>query len=460
MSDRVWIVEDDASLRWVMEEALGDAGRAVRSFPDAESFRAALADEQPGLVVMDVRLPGQDGLGELEWLAQHWPALPVLLITAQTDLDMAVTAYERGAFEYLPKPFDLDEFTALVDRGLQAKQGETAASPARADAAGSRLVGESPAMQDVFRTIGRLSRSEMSVLITGQSGTGKELVARALHENSPRASGPFVAVNTAAIPAELLESELFGHERGAFTGAVGRRAGRFEQARGGTLFLDEIGDMPAALQTRLLRVLSEGEYYRVGGHEPIRTDVRVLAATHQDLGRRVAEGDFREDLYHRLDVIRIHIPPLAERPEDISRLAEHLLARAAEETGLPARRFTKKALTALKQRPWRGNVRELMNLCRRVTVMSPTATVDADGLPAPELGADDPSGEQDWTAALKDWAEQAHAEGRVGLADQATTQLEATLLDWALEKTSGHKQQAARLLGWGRNTLTRKLRRH
>jgi len=455
MGDSVWIVEDDRSLRWVMEEALGEEGHAVQSFPDAESFRAALTEGSPGLVVMDVRLPGSDGLTELGWLAEHRPGLPVLLITAQTDLDMAVTAYERGAFEYLPKPFDLDEFTALVARGLRASMGD---SPASKDSPGveGELVGESPVMQRVFRTIGRLYRSEMSVLITGQSGTGKELVARALHRNSPRSRGPFVAVNSAAIPAELLESELFGHEKGAFTGAVARRAGRFEQAQGGTLFLDEIGDMPAALQTRLLRVLSEKEYYRVGGHEPIRSDVRVLAATHQDLGERVAAGAFREDLFHRLNVIRIHIPPLSERPEDIPRLSDHLLARAAEETGLPARRFTPQAIKVLQQRRWPGNVRELMNLCRRVTVMSPTITVDADGLPSPEVLEPGQGGK--WTEGLRGWAEQqAEAEGSA-IAESARQQLEQTLIHWALERTGGHKQQAARLLGWGRNTLTRKLK--
>ncbi|MCP1728153.1 two-component system nitrogen regulation response regulator GlnG [Natronospira proteinivora] len=457
MSDSVWIVEDDRSLRWVMEEALGEEGHAVRSFADAESFRDALDRETPGLVVMDVRLPGADGLSELDWLAGAKPGLPVLLITAQTDLDMAVTAYERGAFEYLPKPFDLDEFTALVARGLRAGRGKAPELDRKARA-GDALVGESPAMQQVFRTIGRLYQSEMSVLITGQSGTGKELVARALHENSPRARGPFVAVNSAAIPAELLESELFGHEKGAFTGAVARRTGRFEQAQGGTLFLDEIGDMPAALQTRLLRVLSEREYYRVGGREPIQANVRVLAATHQDLGQRVAAGDFREDLFHRLNVIRIHIPPLAERPEDIPRLAEHLLDRAAEETGLPPRRFTPKAIQVLRRRPWPGNVRELMNLCRRVTVMSPTASVDAEGLPAPEAIEGTRARGEDWTRGLREWAEQQAQAKASGIAETAREQLEQTLMDWALEKTGGHKQRAAHLLGWGRNTLTRKLR--
>lgn len=453
----VWIVEDDRSLRWVMEQALADANVENRSFPDAESFRAALERHPaPGLVVMDVRLPGSNGLTELDWLRERTPDLPVLLITAQTDLDMAISAYERGAFEYLPKPFDLDEFMDLVRRGL-ALDTSTGGEKRDADEVGksrSHLVGESPAMQAVFRTIGRLSRSELSVLITGESGTGKELVARALHDSSPRSGGPFVAVNSAAIPQELLESELFGHERGAFTGAVARRAGRFEQAHGGTLFLDEIGDMPVALQTRLLRVLSERSYYRVGGHEPVQANVRVLAATHQDLARRVQAGDFREDLYHRLNVVRIRIPPLRERSGDIPRLADHLLTRAADETGLPRRHFTQAAVADLQQRQWPGNVRELMNVCRRVTVMAPTERVDASELPPPELeGVED----EDWRSNLRRWAEERAATGEIGIAAQATDAMEATLIDWALARTNGHRQEAAKLLGWGRNTLTRKL---
>jgi two-component system nitrogen regulation response regulator GlnG len=452
----VWIVEDDRSLRWVMEQALADAGVANRSFPDAESFRAALEHHPaPGLVVMDVRLPGSDGLTELAWLQGRIPDLPVLLITAQTDLDMAISAYERGAFEYLPKPFDLDEFMDLVRRGLDRTKAEPSPERPAEPASGPQLVGESPAMQAVFRTVGRLSRSELSVLITGESGTGKELVARALHDNSPRAGGPFVPVNSAAIPEELLESELFGHERGAFTGAVSRRAGRFEQAHGGTLFLDEIGDMPVALQTRLLRVLSERSYYRVGGHEPVEADVRVLAATHQDLARRVREGRFREDLYHRLNVVRIRIPPLRERAGDLPRLAEHLLGRAAEETGLARRHFTKAAITALQKRAWPGNVRELMNVCRRVTVMAPSERVDVAELPEPEFEAAE---EGNWQSDLRRWAEERASAGENGIATDASQALESTLIEWALKRTGGRRQEAARLLGWGRNTLTRKLR--
>jgi two-component system, NtrC family, nitrogen regulation response regulator GlnG len=456
MSATIWLVEDDPSLRWVMEETLREANHAVRGFADITALRQALLSDAPDMLVSDVRLPDGDGLTLLDELHQSHPDLPVLIITAQTDLDMAVRAYDRGAFEYLPKPFDLDEFLSVIQRGLARSKDssgsrvEPAVSPTD-----TRLVGESPAMQDVFRTIGRLSRSEMSVLITGQSGTGKELVARALHENSPRAKGPFVAVNSAAIPEELLESELFGHERGAFTGAVARRSGRFEQAHGGTLFLDEIGDMPVALQTRLLRVLSEREYYRVGGHEPVRADVRILAATHQDLALQVTEGTFREDLYHRLNVVRIQIPALRDRPEDIPRLAEHLLVRASEETGLPPRRFTPAAIGALQTRAWPGNVRELMNVCRRVTVMSPAETVDANDLPSEEEAFGQ---SRDWQTALREWANQAADSGESDVATRAVERLESVLMDWALARTHGHRQEAARLLGWGRNTLTRKLR--
>lgn len=456
MSATIWLVEDDASLRWVMEETLREADHTVRGFADITTLRQALLSERPDMLVSDVRLPDGDGLTLLDELHQRHPDLPVLIITAQTDLDMAVRAYDRGAFEYLPKPFDLDEFLSVIRRGLtRPKDGAARKADSTVSSTATRLVGESAAMQDVFRTIGRLSRSEMSVLITGQSGTGKELVALALHQNSPRAKGPFVAVNSAAIPEELLESELFGHERGAFTGAVARRSGRFEQAHGGTLFLDEIGDMPVALQTRLLRVLSEREYYRVGGHEPVRADVRILAATHQDLARQVAEGTFREDLYHRLNVVRIQIPALRDRPEDIPRLAEHLLVRASEETGLPPRRFTPAAIRALQQRAWPGNVRELMNVCRRVTVMSPAETVDANALPSEEEAFGQ---SRDWQTALREWANQAADSGENDVATRAVERLESVLMDWALARTHGHRQEAARLLGWGRNTLTRKLR--
>ena len=450
MSGTVWIVEDDRSLRWVMRRALQDVGYAVREFPDAEHLEADWSDDRPDLLVLDVRLPGRDGLDMLAELSARTDSPPVLLITAHSDLDTAVAAYERGAFEYLPKPFDLDEFLALVEKGLVRQ------APARTDAPEpprSGLLGRSSAMQRLFRSIGRLARSEVATLITGESGTGKELVARALHRHSPRGQGPFVAVNTAAIPRELLESELFGHERGAFTGAVERRRGRFEQAEGGTLFLDEIGDMPLELQTRLLRVLAEQEYFRVGGLQPRRADVRILAATHQDLEALVAEGRFREDLFHRLDVIRLHVPPLRERAEDIPELAEEFLSRAAAETGLTPRKLAPEALETLKARSWPGNVRELENFCRRITVMAPSEWVQRDDLPghAPE------SVDEAWTEAAVRWAEAEAARRDSGLGREAVEQLEKRLIRWALERSGGHRQQAAQLLGWGRNTLTRKI---
>ncbi len=454
-SHHVWIVEDDRSLRWVMARALDAQGVAVTEFPDAERFADALEDARPDLVVMDVRLPGQDGLSALGRLSERFPDLPVVVTTAQSDLATAVQAYDQGAFDYLPKPFDIDEFTALIKRGLEQPASRESASepePSRQPA----LIGRSPAMQQLFRTIGRLSQSEVGVLITGESGSGKELVARALHHHSPRASGPFVAINTAAVPRELLESELFGHERGAFTGAVDRRTGRFEQADGGTLFLDEIGDMPLELQTRLLRVLAEREFYRVGAHQARRADVRVLAATHQDLEQRIAEGGFREDLYHRLNVIRLNVPPLRQRPEDIPDLAEHFLALSARETGLAPRQLTDSALRELQSRPWPGNVRELMNLCRRITVMSPARTVGPEDLPESQSGENT----QDWTEAAARWVAARHADGEERLAALATEALERRLIQWALEQSGGRRQEAARLLGWGRNTLTRKLRAH
>jgi two-component system nitrogen regulation response regulator GlnG len=452
---RVWLVEDDPSLQWVMREALREAAVETRVLEDAESLAVALERETPDLILLDVRLPGEDGLTALRRLRRRHPDLPVIVTTAHADLDTAVSAYGGGAFEYLPKPFDVDEFTALVQRALR-ERGTTQPAQAGEVAGPARLIGESPGMQAVFRTIGRLSRSDMSVLVTGESGTGKELVARALHEHGPRAGGPFVALNTAAIPRDLLESELFGHERGAFTGAVGRRHGRFQQAAGGTLFLDEIGDMPLELQTRLLRVLAEREFYPVGGREPVRADVRVIAATHQDLDALVRSGRFREDLYHRLNVVAIHLPPLRERRQDIPRLLEHFLAEAAAETGLPRRRLATSAMRRLQTHDWPGNVRELRNLCRRLTVMSPTERVEAADLPA-ELGAGTPATGPDWETAFRRWLALELAAGRTGLGEAARRRLDRLLVQAALEHTTGHRQKAAAILGWGRNTLTRKL---
>jgi len=456
----VWVVDDDASLRWVVQKALELAGFAVRAFASAEECAAALAAARPAALVTDVRMKGRDGIALLAEVRTLADPPPVIVMTAHSDFDSAVTAYAAGAFEYLPKPFDLDELTALVERAVAARRASAAAPTAGAP--GATLLGEAPAMQEVFRAVGRLSRASMTVLITGESGTGKELVARALHQHSPRATKPFVALNTAAIPGELLESELFGHERGSFTGATHRRAGRFEQAEGGTLFLDEIGDMPLALQTRLLRVLAEGEYYRIGGAEPTRTDVRVIAATHQDLDALVRDGRFREDLFHRLNVVRIRMPALRERASDVPALAEHFLKEAAAEMGLEEKRLGKKVLAALKHHPWPGNVRELKNLCRRMTALAPGRELHERDLP-PEFVARRPGSARNpaasgWTDALKAWVrrELAADEREVGVRAQA--QFEQALIEVALEHTQGKKAEAAEKLGWGRNTLARKLK--
>jgi two-component system nitrogen regulation response regulator GlnG len=450
----IWLVDDDASLRFVMARALERAGLRVRAFASAEECRAALRRERPAVLITDVRMQGEDGMA----LTRHVRALddapPVIVMTAHTDFDSAVTAYEAGAFEYLPKPFDIDELVELTRRAAQPVA--TAAKPAPREAVPA-LLGEAPAMQEVFRAIGRLARSSVTVLVTGESGTGKELVARALHRHSPRAAKPFVALNTAAVPTELLESELFGHERGAFTGATAQRRGRFEQADGGTLFLDEIGDMPMALQTRLLRVLAEGEFYRVGGVDAVRVDVRIVAATHQDLERRVRAGTFREDLYHRLNVVRIRVPALRERKRDVPVLLAHFLAETAIELGTDAKRLAPEALDALAGYDWPGNVRELRNLCRRLTALAPSAEVRRNDLPA-ELFGGEPA-DADWSTKLAAWARGELEAGRSAVGTRAQEVLERTLIDVALEKSAGKRIEAAQLLGWGRNTLTRKLKR-
>ena len=458
----VWIIDDDSSIRWVLEKALGNAQIPARSFADADAALHALAREQPGAMITDLRMPGLDGLAFLREVQAQWPRLPVIVITAHSDLDNAVAAFQSGAFEYLPKPFDVDEAVGLVRRAL-ASGGEAAVNAPGAEREQAEIIGEAPAMQEVFRAIGRLSRSQINVLITGESGSGKELIAQALHRHSPRAGGPFIAINTAAIPAELLESELFGHEKGAFTGAVSSRLGRFEQAAGGTLFLDEIGDMPAALQTRLLRVLSDGTFYRVGGHAPQRADVRVLAATHQDLEAKVREGSFREDLFHRLNVIRLHLPPLRERREDIPRLARYFLQVAAKELGVEAKNLHPETETALTRLPWPGNVRQLENTCRWLTVMAAGQEVLIQDLPSElfETAAPETAGHSlpdSWATLLAQWADRALRSGHQNLLSEAQPEMERTLLTTALRHTQGHKQEAARLLGWGRNTLTRKLK--
>jgi two-component system nitrogen regulation response regulator GlnG len=456
----VWVVDDDASVRWVLERALGNEGMATRSFDSAEALLAALAGaRQPDVLITDVRMPGMDGLTAMEKIQQRGSSFPVIVITAHSDLDSAVAAYQSGAFEYLPKPFDVDEAVALVRRAARVGQQRGGRTP-EGEGAQAAMIGRAPAMQEVFRTIGRLSRASMAVLITGESGTGKELVARALHQHSPRAQKPFIALNTTAIAADLLESELFGHERGAFTGADSRRIGRFEQADGGTLFLDEIGDMSPALQTRLLRVLAEGEFYRVGGQTPIRVDVRVIAATHQNLAEAVRNGRFREDLFHRLNVISITTPPLRERHDDIPLLLDHYLREAASELGVEPKSLAEDALAVLARFDWPGNVRQLVNACRRLTVVAPGSEIRAEDIP-PEFGGchQDAAELDEWNSRLRRWAERELArEGAPPLLETALPAFERTLLRAALDHARGHRQDAARLLGWGRNTLTRKIR--
>jgi two-component system nitrogen regulation response regulator GlnG len=451
----VWVVDDDASIRWVLERALRQGGMEPRSFDHADAALAAFATRRPDVLVTDVRMPGTEGLRLLEIARRDHPGLPVIVMTAHADLDHAVAAYRGGAFEYLPKPFDIDEAVALVRRA-SAPGAAGVAEGASAPIPG--ILGQAPAMQEVFRAIGRLSRSSLSVLVTGESGTGKELVARALHRHSPRAGGPFIALNTSAIASELLESELFGHEKGAFTGADAMRRGRFEQADGGTLFLDEIGDMSLALQVRLLRVLAEGEFYRVGGSTPVRVDVRVIAATHQDLDALVKAGLFREDLLHRLNVIRMRVPALRERPGDIPELLAHYLALAARELGVEPKTLTPEARLRLVAFAWPGNVRQLVNAARRLTVTAPGREIRSEDIP-PDLGGEGaPPTTDDWCRELEAWASRHLAGGGPPLLDVATARFERALAQAALERAQGRRQEAARLVGWGRNTLTRKLR--
>jgi len=454
---RVWLVDDDASIRWVLERALKGGGMTPRVFESAEPALEALRGDAPDVLLTDIRMPGLSGLDLVRRLHETRPQLPIIVMTAHADLDNAVSAYESGAFEYLPKPFDIDQVVELVRRA--AESGAKPIAGRSDDTPMPELLGKAPAMQQVFRAIGRLSRSAVSVLITGESGTGKELVARALHEHSPRAGKPFIALNTSAIPSELLESELFGHEKGAFTGADALRRGRFEQADGGTLFLDEIGDMPTGLQTRLLRVLAEGEFYRVGGQSPIRVDVRVIAATHQNLEDRVARGLFREDLFHRLNVIRMELPPLRARREDVADLLEHYLGVAETELGVARKRIAADARTALEAYAWPGNVRELVNLCRRLTVLAPGGEIRLEDLPTEIRGASTVADADGWPQVLAAWAEaESLRRDAVPLLDTALPEFERTLIRVALRHTSGHRQEAAKLLGWGRNTLTRKLK--
>lgn len=455
---RVVVVDDDRAIRWVLERALAQPDLKVECMERADSALQGLLDNPPDVLVTDIRMPGIDGLDLMARVREVHPDLPVIVMTAHSDLDSAVASYQGGAFEYLPKPFDVDEALALVRRAV-AHARERQRPVVVPEGLDAEIIGEAPAMQEVFRAIGRLSHSHITVLINGESGTGKERVARALHQHSPRASRPFIALNMAAIPRDLIESELFGHEKGAFTGATATRQGRFEQADGGTLFLDEIGDMPAETQTRLLRVLADGEFYRVGGHTPVKVDVRIIAATHQNLESLVEDGRFREDLFHRLNVIRVHLPTLAERREDIPRLARHFLAEAARELATDIKVLTPEAETHLTRMVWPGNVRQLENTCRWLTVMASGREILVEDLP-PELRADDGSGavSGDWRVAFRDWADRALAAGHTHLLEEAVPDFERILIETALRHTGGRKGEAAELLGWGRNTLTRKLK--
>ncbi|MFG0382296.1 nitrogen regulation protein NR(I) [Pseudomonas sp. zbq_18] len=458
-SETVWIVDDDRSIRWVLEKALQQEGMTTQSFDSADGVLSKLSRQQPDVIISDIRMPGASGLDLLAQIRDLHPRLPVIIMTAHSDLDSAVASYQGGAFEYLPKPFDVDEAVSLVKRANQHAQEQQGLEAPAALSRTPEIIGEAPAMQEVFRAIGRLSHSNITVLINGESGTGKELVAHALHRHSPRASAPFIALNMAAIPKDLMESELFGHEKGAFTGAANQRRGRFEQADGGTLFLDEIGDMPADTQTRLLRVLADGEFYRVGGHTPVKVDVRIIAATHQNLESLVQAGKFREDLFHRLNVIRIHIPRLADRREDIPTLARHFLARAAQELAVEPKLLKSETEDYLKHLPWPGNVRQLENTCRWITVMASGREVHVDDLP-PELltQPQENAPATNWEQGLRQWADQALARGQSSLLDSAVPAFERIMIETALKHTAGRRRDAAVLLGWGRNTLTRKIK--
>ena len=461
MTDQVWIVDDDSSIRWVMEKALSRAGVNCRAFETGDDVLDALTEEEPLVVVSDIRMPGMDGIALLSKLKSQQPDLPVIITTAHSDLDSAVSSYEEGAFEYLPKPFDIEEMVATVTRAQSQRTQHDQVDEGQGGNPSAEIIGNAPAMQEVFRAIGRLAQSHITVLINGESGTGKELVARALHRHSPRASNAFVALNMAAIPQELMESELFGHEKGAFTGANSRREGRFEQARGGTLFLDEIGDMPAATQTRLLRVLQDGEFFRVGGVDSIKADVRIIAATHQKLESLVETGAFREDLFHRLNVIRIHVPKLSERREDIPRLLTHFLTAASTELDVETKTLSEDALQVLTQLPWPGNVRQLENTCRWLTVMAAGREVLLSDLPTELLQHQDEMPEgvaESWHEQLAGWANRQLAEGQSNVLRQALPLFESIMIEAALRHTGGRKAEAAELLGWGRNTLTRKLK--
>jgi len=458
----VWIIDDDRSIRWVLEKALQKENYDIHAFDSGEGVLEKLEREQPDAIISDIRMPGIDGLELLNLIQEKHPDVPVIIMTAHSDLDSAVTSYQSGAFEYLPKPFDLDDAVALTKRAIAHSQEQKARNSGQSldlPQESTEIIGEAPAMQEVFRAIGRLSQSNITVLINGESGTGKELVARALHVHSPRGSQSFIALNMAAIPKDLIESELFGHEKGSFTGAGGQRTGRFEQANGGTLFLDEIGDMPADTQTRLLRVLADGEFYRVGGTTPVKVDVRIIAATHQNLEKLVQAGTFREDLFHRLNVIRVHLPKLSDRREDIPKLTQYFLKKAADELAVEPKMLRPDTEEYLSALAWPGNVRQLENTCRWLTVMASGRDIHVSDLP-PELLEQEssaPTGST-WQEALRKWADQELKKGKSAVLDVAVPEFERIMIETALSHTGGRRRDASLLLGWGRNTLTRKIK--
>ncbi len=456
----VWIVDDDKSIRWVLERALTRSGIDVDVFTNAEELLEALCHSIPDVIISDIRMPGMDGLEMLSTIIAKHPKLPVIVTTAHSDLDNAVSSYQGGAFEYLPKPFDIDEAVAMTRRALAHAEENQTSSATQYEEETTEMIGQAPAMQEVFRAIGRLSQSNINVLINGESGTGKELVAKALHRHSPRKENAFIALNMAAIPKDLVESELFGHEKGAFTGASQQRVGRFEQASGGTLFLDEIGDMPADIQTRLLRVLADGEFYRVGGHTPIKVDVRVIAATHQHLETLVEQKLFRNDLFHRLNVIRMQLPKLADRSEDIPQLARYFLDLSAKDLGVETKILASATEDLFTTLPWPGNVRQLENTCRWLTVMASGNEVQPDDLPPELLTPTEASSSEkttSWEDQLRNWANRELSSGKNRILDSATPSFEKTMIEIALKHSHGRKRDAAILLGWGRNTLTRKM---
>ncbi len=453
MDKSIWIVDDDESIRWVLEKGLAESGMDVQTFDSANKVIKRLETENPQLILTDIRMPGPSGIELLDKVKELRPDIPVIIMTAHSDLDSAVESYEHGAWEYLPKPFDIEEAISMVQRATAAdedKKEETSETQAE-------VIGEAPAMQEVFRAIGKLSNSNSTVLLNGESGTGKELVARALFQHSPRRDKPFTALNMADIPKELLEAELFGHEKGAFTGADDKRIGRFEQADGGTLFLDEIGDMQLETQTRLLRVLSNGEFYRVGGREPIKVDVRIITATHQNIEELVKAGNFREDLFHRLNVIKLSLPKLSDRKEDIPTLVKHFFQKSSDELKEEKKYLSAEVEEYFMTLSWPGNVRQLENTCRWLTVMSPTREVKLEDLPD-DLKVESVENLNDWTKVLQSWSENYLSKGKNNLLEEAIPEFERTIIKVALNKTMGRKKEAAELLGWGRNTLTRKIK--